>query len=190
MSKEGWRVLKKGPAILIFLLLIGAAGCAPQAAQPTYQENKKMVLDMLRTDDGKRTIREMMQDKEMKNALVMDEPAVRKTIQESLTTEQGKKLWKELLEDPDFSKTLAKSMQQENEALLKKMMKDPGYQGMMMDILKAPRLQDQYLDLMKTKPFRQQLERNVQDMLESPYFKEKMIDAIGKAMKKQTENKQ
>lgn len=178
---------KTGSILLVLLLsLVAAAGCGSQSGQPTYQENKKMVLDILKTNEGKRTVKELLQDKEMRNTIVLDEPAVKKTIIETLTTEQGKKIWNEIIADPEFSGRLAKSMQQENEKLLKKMMKDPDYQGMMMDVLKAPKLQEQYLDLMKTKPFREQMKMGVQDTLASPLFKKQLMDAITEALKKQS----
>lgn len=178
---------RKGSIMLVILLFIAAAGCGSQARQPTptYQENKKMVLDMLKTNEGKQTFKELLEDKEMRNVIVLDEPVVKKTIIETLTTEQGKKIWIELLADPEFSDRLARTMQRENEGLLKKMMKDPGYQGMMMDVLKAPRLQEQYLDLMKTKPFREQLKLGVQEALTSPLFKKQLMEAIADTLKKQ-----
>ncbi|RYM04861.1 spore gernimation protein GerD [Sporolactobacillus sp. THM7-7] len=177
----------KGWTLLILLFLIVPAGCESPDEQQSYQENKKMVVDMLKTDDGKRAVREMLQEKEMKGAVVLDQSAVKETIVETMTTDQGKELWQELMKDSDFSKQLAKAMQKENEALLKKLMKDPSYQEMMMDILKAPDLQQEYLDLMKTKQFREQMEQNVQDLMGSPFFEEKMANAIGEALKKQKE---
>ncbi|WKB35968.1 spore germination lipoprotein GerD [Terrilactibacillus sp. S3-3] len=94
-------------------------------------------------------------------------------------------MWRSLLSDPSFSKQLAKTMQKDNETILKKLMKDPEYQSMMMDILKAPNMEKQYLDLMKTQPYRKQMERVVQDTLTSPLFASQLSDAIDKAVKKQ-----
>lgn len=146
-----------------------------------------MVLDMLKTDDGKQTIKELLEDKEMKTAIVFDEPAIKNTIFETFKSEQGKKLWTDLLKDPGFSEKLAQSMQKENENLLKKMMKDPGYQGMMMDVLKAPELQQQYLTLLRTRPFREQVQKDMQEMVASPLFKKELMDAISATLKKQSE---
>ncbi|MDD9150566.1 MULTISPECIES: spore germination lipoprotein GerD [unclassified Sporolactobacillus] len=178
---------KIGPIILaLLMLLVAGAGCSSESEQPTYQENKKMVLDMLKTDEGKQAVKELLQDREIRNTLAFDEPAVKKAVTETLTTEQGKKIWNGIITDPQFSGRLARAMQQENEALLKKMMKDPDYQGMMMDILKAPGLQEQYLDLMKTQPFREQIKMGVQDALTGPSFQKQLMDAISEALKKQS----
>jgi hypothetical protein len=181
-------MVRKALLVLIVLLCAGTSGCAGGDSKPSYQDSKKMVLDMLRTDDGKRTLKEVIGDREMKAALVIDEPAVRKTIVETLTTQQGKQLWAELLKDPGFSVKLAETMQKENEQLLIKMMKDPGYQKMMMDILKAPELQSQYLGLLRTKPFRQQIASDLQEAVSSPMFKKELTDAVSTFLKEQSQS--
>lgn len=173
--------------LLVVLCFAFVAGCGQTADQPSYKDQKKMVMDILKSDDGKQAVREMLEDKELRRALVFDEAAVRKAILESMTTQEGKKLWQDLLSDPDFSMQLAEVMQDNNEKLLKRLMKDPQYQEMMMDIIKAPELQNQYLDLLKTQPFREQLEQNVTEMLDGPAFRKKIIDLIGEAIKKQNE---
>lgn len=174
--------------ILAILLLAGQTGCGnSDSSQPSYQENKRMVLDMLKTDDGKKTLRELFQDRELRDAVVLDDPVVKKTIIETLTTEQGKKIWSELLKDPGFSAQLAKTMERENAQLLSKMMKDPSYQVMMMDILKAPELQNQYLALLKTKSFREQIATEMQEAMAGPFFKKQMMDALSETLKKQGE---
>lgn len=168
-------------------IIIGVAGCGGQQKQPSYQENKKMVIDLLKTDDGKEVIRDLLKDSDMRQAIIIDEPVVRKTIVQTLTTEQGQKLWRQLLSNPNFSEQLAKTMESENEKLLKQMMKDPGYQGMMMDILKTPEMQQQYLNLMKTKPFRAQIDKSIAELMATPLFKKKLADTIVDTLKKEQE---
>ncbi|MCQ2010512.1 MAG: spore germination lipoprotein GerD [Sporolactobacillus sp.] len=173
--------------IMCTAMLVSLAGCGNGQKPPTYQENKKMVLDLLKTDDGKDTIRDLLKDSEMRQAIVLDDPIVRKTVVQTLTTEQGQKLWRQLFNDPDFSEQLAKTMESENEKLLKQMMKDPGYQGMMMDILKTPEMQQQYLSLLKTKPFRGQIEQTIGELMATPLYKKRLADAIIAALKKEQE---
>lgn len=182
--------MKRAIALILLLsasVLLVSCGGSNNSANPSYQENKKMVLDMLKTDDGKKTVKELLEDKEMRTAFVFDEPVIKKTILDTFHSEQGKKLWSELIQDPGFADKLAKTMQQENEQLLKKMMKDPDYQGMMMDVLKAPQLQQEYLSLLRTKSFREQIKRDMQEMIASPAFKKVVTDTIQEIMKKQSE---
>lgn len=180
-------MLKRTVSVLTILLLLMAAvsGCSSGQRVPSYQENKKMMVDVLKTDEGKQAIKQILQDKQLKQELVFDEPAVKDTIMKALTSEQGKSMWHSLLSDPSFSKQLAKTMEKDNEAILKKLMKDPEYQSMMADILKAPNMEKQYLDLMKTQPYRKQMETVVQNTLTSPLFASQLSDSIDKAVKKQ-----
>lgn len=171
--------------LFVLILLSGCAGSTSK--EPSYQENKKMVLDMLKTDDGKKTIKDLLEDKEMRTAIVFDAPVIKKTLVDTFHSEQGKKLWTDLIKDPNFAKTLAQTMTHENESLLKKMMTQPDYQGMMMDVLRAPKMEQDYLNLLRTKPFREQLKTEIQEMIASPAFKKVVTDAIQKLMTKQSE---
>lgn len=172
-------------SLSMLVLLSGCAGSSSE--QPSYQENKKMVLDMLKTDDGKKTIKELLEDKDMQAAIVFDTPVIKKTILDTFHSDQGKKLWTDLVADPVFAKKLAQTMMHENESLLKKMMKQPDYQGMMMDVLRAPKMEQDYLNLLRTKPFREQLKTEIQEAIASPAFDKVVTDAIQTLMKKQSE---
>lgn len=88
--------------LMCAVLLFNLAGCGGQQSQPSYEENKKMVLDLLKTDDGKKAMRDLLKDNEFRQAIVLDEPTIHKTIVQTLTTEQGQKLWRQLMNDPDF----------------------------------------------------------------------------------------
>ncbi|WP_353948737.1 spore germination lipoprotein GerD [Sporolactobacillus sp. Y61] len=178
-------MIKKAVIVFSAIILIILSGCGEETS--TYKDSKRMVLDMLRTDEGRDTLKEMLQDKELRSAVVMNDTTVKQTIIETLTTDEGHKVWQELLEDPDFSRKLAKTMEKENEQLLKKMMKDPDYQGMMIDILKDPELQKGYLELQKTKPFRKQMEKILQETVAGPMFQKELSDAITKVLQKQAE---
>ncbi|MCL1632433.1 spore germination lipoprotein GerD [Sporolactobacillus sp. CPB3-1] len=174
-----------GTIFLCAVLLVSLTACGGQPKQPSYQENKKMVLDLLKTDDGKKTLRDLLEDRELRQAITLDEPVLRKTIVQTLTTEQGQNLWRQMLSDPDFSEELAKTMESENEKLLRRMMKDPGYQGMMMNVLKTPEMQQQYLSLLQSKPFREQIEQTIGELMTTPLYKKKLADAIMNALEKE-----
>ena len=84
-----------------------------------YEETKKMVVDILKTDDGKKAIKEIMSDDEMKSELILNEKVVTDTISKTLTSEKGVEFWKKAFEDPKFAETMANSMKDSNEKLLK-----------------------------------------------------------------------
>ena len=63
VSVKGDMIMKKMMRFILpasFLLL--TAGCAPAESgggEPDYEETKKMVVDILKTDDGKKAIQEV-----------------------------------------------------------------------------------------------------------------------------------
>jgi spore germination protein D len=160
------------------------SGCSQNeggGGQLEYEETKKMVVDILKTDDGKKAIQEIMSDDKMKQELVMDQAIVSSTIEETLTSDKGAEFWKKSFEDPKFAESVAKSMKKENEQLLKDLMKDPEYQGMMIDVLKDPELEKQMTTILKSKEYREHLQKVMTETFESPLFKTKIQDILIKA---------
>ncbi|HEX7064917.1 MAG TPA: spore germination lipoprotein GerD [Bacillales bacterium] len=174
--------MKRRLILITTCLMIALSGCASTNAQGgskmDYQETKKMLIDLLKTDEGKKAIQDIMTSTEMKKQLLMDKDFVKKTIQETLTSKEGKKFWQSLIKDPKFAKTLAETMTKQNEKMLKNLMKDPEYQALMMDILKSPEMERQYLELMKTKTYRQQVQKIIAESFQSPLFKAKIASIL------------
>ncbi len=164
--------------MLILILSACGGGGDTGSGQIDYEETKKMVVDILKTDDGKKALQEVVTDDEMKQEIIMDQEIVKSTITQTLTSEKGTEFWKKSFEDPKFAEQMAKSMKKENEALLKDLMKDPEYQGMMMDILKDPEIQKQVSETLKSKEYREHLQKVVLETFESPLFKAKIQDLL------------
>ncbi|MCA0989405.1 spore germination lipoprotein GerD [Guptibacillus algicola] len=172
---------------LAFLLV--TAGCASGAAEGSeanYEETKKMLVDLLKTDDGKKAIQEVMSDEKMKQQLIMEQPFVKETIQKVLTSEEGKKYWQELLKDPKFVENFAKNIQSENEKLFKSLMDDPDFQEKMMDLLQDPEMEKQYLQLLESTQSRKQIKELMTETFDSPLFKAKIQEMIMKASPEQS----
>lgn len=186
--------MKKWLTRSILCLLLFAAGCSGSSAQSQdkqmdYQQTKKMMIDLLKTDDGKKAIRDIMNDKQMKKEMLMNKDFVKKTIQDTLTSKQGKKYWHNLFKDPKFSHTIAKTMTKQHKDMLKTLMKDPKYQDLMMDILKSPEMEKQSLELMKSKAYRKQVQKIMADSLDSPMFQEKLRPILKQVVNKETSKK-
>ncbi|WNF36984.1 spore germination lipoprotein GerD [Bacillaceae bacterium IKA-2] len=179
--------------LLSVTLTVSCAATEDQGSQPDYESTKKMMVDMLKTDEGKKSIQEVLSDEEVKQEIIMEQALVKETIQQVLTSEKGKEFWEELMQDPEFAKVFAESLQEEIEKVMKNLMKDPEYQAMMMDILQDPEMEKSALDLMKSKAYRQQVMLIMADAFESPYFKAQVNDILGKVaseqMKKEEESK-
>ncbi|WP_099364848.1 spore germination lipoprotein GerD [Fredinandcohnia onubensis] len=170
--------------LLIFSFLLAIVGCAPANVEQNrmdYEETKKMVVDILKTDDGKKAVEELMRDEKIKQHLVMDQVVVKDAIRETLTSDNGVEFWKKTFEDTKFVEEYAKSMQTEHEKLIKDLMKDPDYQKMVMDILKNPEMEQQFTDVLKSQEFRKHLQVVISETLESPLYKAKIEDILIKA---------
>ncbi|BCB02025.1 spore germination lipoprotein GerD [Bacillus sp. KH172YL63] len=169
--------------LLLTILLLSACGGGGDtgSGKMDYEETKKMVVDILKTDDGKKAIQEVMSDDKMKSELIMDQTVVTETISKTLTSKKGTEFWKKSFEDPKFAEAMAKSMKDGNEKLLKDLMKDPEYQGMMMDLLKDPEFTKELTEALKSQEFREHLQKVVIETFESPLFKAKLQDVLMKA---------
>ncbi|MBD1382722.1 spore germination lipoprotein GerD [Metabacillus arenae] len=168
---------------LIFLFTI--AGCAPkeQAGQMDYEETKKMVVDILKTDDGKKAIEEIMNQDPLKQSLVMDQKTVSDTIEKTLTSEKGAEFWKKTFEDPKFAESFAKSLQTEHEKVIKDLMKDPDYQKMLIQVFQNPDMEKQMTTAVQGQEFRKHLQTVITETLSSPLYKNKMEETLLKAAK-------
>lgn len=186
--------MKKMISLLLPLLaLISITGCNQEAAsngQLDYEQTKKMVVDILKTDDGKKTIQEVMSDEELRKELIMDQTVVTDTIQTTLTSEKGIDFWKKTFEDPKFAETIAKSMQKEQEQLLKNLMNDPEYRGKMIEVLKDPELAKEMSDLLKSNEYREHLKQVVSETIESPLYQTKIQELLLKAAEKKASGKE
>ncbi|CAG9622177.1 spore germination lipoprotein GerD [Sutcliffiella rhizosphaerae] len=167
----------------LLLLFLGLTGCAQgeQGGQMDYDQTKKMVVDILKTDDGKKAIEEIMADDKMKANFVLDQEVVTKSIEQTLESDKGTEFWKKAFEDPKFAETFAKSMQKEHEKLLKDLMKDPEYQGMMVQILQDPEMEKQMITVMSSQEYKKHLQKIITETFESPLFKAKIQDLLLKA---------
>ncbi|WP_170005947.1 spore germination lipoprotein GerD [Bacillus fonticola] len=171
--------------IILLCVCLIATGCGgkgqAQGGQLEYEETKKMMVDILKSDDGKKAIEEILTDEKMKQQLVMDQKVVTETITSTLSSEQGAEFWKKSFEDPAFAETMAKSMMKENEKILKKLMKDPEYQGMMLELLKDPEFEKQLSEQLKGQEFRSHLQTVILETLESPLFQKQVQEQVKKA---------
>ncbi|MCA1032802.1 spore gernimation protein GerD [Bacillus timonensis] len=185
--------MKKHIPLLFVCYFLIIAGCAPKEqgnAQIDYEQTKKMVVDILKTDEGKKAIEEIMTDEKMKQNFVLDQTIVTQAIESTITSDKGSDFWKKAFEDPKFAESFAKSMQKEHEKLIKDLMKDPDYQAMMIEILKNPELEKEMLSVLRSQEYRKHLQQVIQETFESPLFKAKIQDLLIKAAEEMQSGKQ
>ncbi|MBO1515299.1 spore germination lipoprotein GerD [Metabacillus bambusae] len=165
------------------IICLTISGCAPkeEAGQVDYEETKKMVVDILKTDDGKKALQEVMKDEEMKQVLIMDQKVVTETIQTTLTSDKGAKFWQKVFEDPKFVESFAKSLKEEHEKVIKGLMTDPEYQKLLIEVLQDPEMEKSIQTSMKSQEFRKHLQELIMETLSSPLYKAKIQDTLLKA---------
>lgn len=166
--------------IMVFLTSC-ASNDASSGGQIDYEETKKMVVDILKTDDGKKAIQDVMSSDSMKEKLVMDQKVVSDTIQQTLTSDKAKQYWKETFSDPKFAQSISKNLKSENKKLLKELMNDPEYRGMMIEVFKEPEIQKELADALKSKEYREHLQKVITETVDSPLFKAKIQELLLKA---------
>ncbi|WP_332696699.1 spore germination lipoprotein GerD [Halalkalibacter lacteus] len=177
----------------LFLAILASCAAAENGGgsnSPNYESTKKMMVDMLQTEDGKKAVQEVLSDEEIKKELVMDTEFVKETIQTTLTSEEGRKFWQDVMKDPEFAQTFAESMQTENEKILKGLMKDPEYQAMLLTILQDPEMENAFLETMKSKEYRQQVMAIMSESFESPFFTAKINEILTTVAEKQMEKQE
>lgn len=175
--------VRKMLLLLPVMLLLGSCSSneSSSGGQIDYEQTKKMVVDILKTDEGKKAIQDIMSDDQMKQKLVMDQKVVSDTIQQTLTSDKATVFWKKTFSDPKFAQGVAKNMRAENEKLLKDLMNDPQYRGMMIQVFKEPEIQKELADALKSKDYREHLQKVIAETIESPLFKVKMQELLVKA---------
>lgn len=178
--------------VILFLFSLTAlflAACTGEASsgnqEANYDQTKKMVVDILHTDEGKKTLQEVLAEDEMKEELVINTEVVKDSVDNALTSEKAKEMWKTLFEDPKFVESFTKSMEEAQMDLMKKLMDDSKFQEKMLELLQDPKMDDQMLKVLKSQEFRSHLETTIQETLESPVFQAKMQDILLKAAEEQ-----
>lgn len=173
--------------------VITMSACSDQnaAADKTdYDTTKKMVLDILQTEEGEKALQELMADENMKQQLVIQDDSVKKAVNNALVSDEGKKVWKTLFNDPQFVNNYAKSMAEQHKKVMKELMNDSDYQKQMLSLLKNPEISEEMLDVMKGRQFRSHLEDTIQETLETPTFQAKMRQTLLEAAEKQEDKEE
>lgn len=176
--------------VLAVMLISGCNNGNASDKEGDYDATKKMVVDILQTEDGKKALREIMTDEKMKQELVLESDVVKKSINEALVSDKGKQMWSTLFQDVDFVKEYTKSMKEEHIKLMKSLMNDADYQKQMLELLRNPEMNEQMLNVVKSQQFREHLEETIQQTLETPLFQEKMQETLLKAAEKQGKQQQ
>jgi spore germination protein D len=178
---------------ILLIVVISSCGTNSSTGQQdrNYHEAKTMVLDILKSDEGKKAISTANEDdgKKSKVKLLSIEDAVQ--LQQAVThvlTHEENIFLKNLLKDPRFAGDFAKAIKDDTTQIQKQLLKDPDYQKLIIDVMKNPEYEKLLLDTMKSMPYRHLVMSIIEESLQSPLFRANLIDLLKTAIQEQTQS--
>ncbi|TMV44056.1 spore gernimation protein [Paenibacillus mesophilus] len=207
-----WKKVRGLSAFLLLPLLIacGSGGSSEGSSSSGYKDTKSMVLDILKSDDGKKAIKEasktgdetatgMIQAQSAQSGgggggkiqmlSAQDAQQLQLVVKDVLTSDGSDKMLKAMMTDPKFAGDFAKALQKENKQLQKDLMKDPEYQKQMLDLMKNPDYEKLMIDNMKSAQYRQQVMTIMQEALQSPLYRLELMTLLKKVMEEEAQPK-
>ncbi|MCA1012788.1 spore germination lipoprotein GerD [Halobacillus halophilus] len=171
--------------VIILVFLAACNGSSSGASQQAdYDTTKKMIVDILKTDEGKKALTEVLSDEKMQQSMTLESEVVAQSVSETLVSEKGKEFWSKLFADPSFVQGFSKTLEEQEKDLMKGLMKDPEYQKLLIEIYKNPEMMEQMVTVMQGQKFREHLEKTIQETLNSPVVQAKMSETMLKAAEK------
>ncbi|SFM42267.1 spore germination protein D [Gracilibacillus orientalis] len=172
--------------LITLLLLTGCGGGGNNAGNQEsdgYEGTKKMVSDILKTDEGKKAITEVLSSDDMQQTYVIESKVIKDAVTETLSSDKGKKFWEKMFQDPKFVESFAKALQDKQKDVTKSLMSDSEYQKKLMEVLKNPEMEKQTMSQLTSQEFRGHLEKVMEETFDSPMFQAKISDLLLKAAK-------
>jgi spore germination protein D len=193
--------------ILVFLLMLLLSSCGSGSSSESkgtgssYNETKTMVVDILKSEDGKKAIKAASQaggggaeaqgkQSQIKLLSTGDSLQLQAAVKDVLTSQENNKFLQDMMKDPKFAGDFAKAIQKDIKQMNKDLLKDPEYQKLLIDTMKNPEYEKILLDTMKQAQYRQQMMTVIQKSMQSPLFRSELVDLLKTAMKQQSQPQQ
>lgn len=167
--------------ILSFVLLF-LASCSDAPTQTmSYDEIKKIMIDSIQTEDGKKALRQMLEDPSIRDLIVLEHDQVETAIKDTLLSEEATEFWKKQFEDPKFKESIAKSMKEQQTDIMKDLIKNATFQEDLVKFFGQPDMQKQLETILKSSTLRKQMEEVVMQTIEDPLLQTKWQELIRKS---------
>ncbi|WNR44247.1 spore germination lipoprotein GerD [Paenibacillus roseipurpureus] len=203
MSQIRLRKLHVLPMISMAFLLASCGSDTSSQGQSqanTYKETKTMILDILKSDDGKKAIsaanRSIMNgdvgangvagQSQIKLLSANESLQLQMAVKDVLTAKENNKFLTDMMKDPKFAGDFAMAIQKETKQMFKELLKDPAYQKSLIDVMKNPDYEKMVLDVMKTAPYRQQMMTVMEESIQSPLFRAQLVELLKTAISQQS----
>lgn len=166
----------------VLLLAILLASCTEANNQQlSYDEVKKIIMDSIQTEDGKKAIRQLLEDPSFRDIIVLEHDEVQTAINDTLLSEEAKDYWKKTFEDPTFKENMAQSMKEQQEEIMKALIKDSSYQEDLVNFFGQADMQKELETVLKSAKLRKQMEEIVMETIENPLLQTKWQELIKKS---------
>ncbi|MBP1996391.1 spore germination lipoprotein GerD [Paenibacillus eucommiae] len=186
------------PLVLMTLLVTSCGSGSSSGSQgPGYKETKTMVMDILKSEDGKKAIKTAQESgggsgaggsSQIKLLSAEDSSHLQMAVKDVLVAQENNKFLQDLMKDPKFAGDFAKAIQKETKQMQKDLLKDPEYQKQLLDTMKNPEYEKLLMDTMKQAQYRQQMMTVIQESMQSPLFRADLVELLKTALKQQTES--
>lgn len=189
-----WRAIGSGGLALGLILALTACGgeqSSSSSGQVGYKEMKTMVVDILKSDEGKKAVEEALTSPSseeggggttsglsMKMMPMQTTEQIRVAVKDTLTTPEYQKEIEKIMTDPQFAGEFAKAINSQSKELHLQLIKDPSYQKSVGEIMKSPEMMKMFLDLTKTSDYRKQSMTIMQEAMQNPLFRMEVLDLL------------
>ncbi|MHA6534090.1 spore germination lipoprotein GerD [Paenibacillus sp. BAC0078] len=190
-----WRTLWTGILVLCMITALTACGgeqSSSSSGQVSYKEMKTMVVDILKSDEGKKAVEEALQSPSsgsgsggssasgisMKMMPMQTAEQIRIAVKNTITAPEYQKEIEKIMTDPQFAGDFAKAINSQSKELHLQLIKDPAYQKSVEEIMKSPEMMKMFLDLTKTSDYRKQSMTIMQEAMQNPLFRMEVLDLL------------
>ncbi|KHF33860.1 spore germination lipoprotein GerD [Paenibacillus sp. JTLBN-2024] len=186
-----WPVLGIWGIIFGLTTVLSGCGSEPSYAPPQgdYKEMKTMVVDILKSDEGKKAVEDALKQggggssggsggPGMQMMTMQATDQIRTAVKDTITSPEYKKEFEKIMTDPQFAGDFAKAISTQNKQLHMQLIKDPTYQKAISDIMKSPEVMKMFLDLTKTPEYRKQSMTVMQEAMQNPMFKMEVMSLL------------
>ncbi|CQR58431.1 spore germination lipoprotein GerD [Paenibacillus riograndensis] len=188
-----WRTLWTGSLVLSMVMALTACGSeqsGSSSGQVSYKEMKTMVVDILKSEEGKKAVEEAMSTPSsgtegtstsglsMKMMPLQTTEQIRVAVKDTITAPEYQKEIEKIMTDPKFAGDFAKAVNSQSKELHLQLIKDPTYQKSVAEIMKSPEMMKMFLDLTKTSDYRKQSMTIMQEAMQNPLFRMEVLDLL------------
>lgn len=178
---------------MIFVLVTTLTACGSESSSSSpmgYKEMKSMVVDILKSDDGKKAVEEALSNPSseggssgggilgMKMLSSASSEEIQTAVKDTITSPEYTKEIEKIMKDPKFAGDFAKAINSQSKQLHMELIKDPTYQKAVADIMKSPEISKMFLDLTKTSDFRKQTMTVMNEAMQNPLFKMEVMELL------------